>query len=178
VMSARPRGLTLTEVVIVLAIAGLLIALVSEAISRSRNLARSAVCQSNLRNLAAGILTYRDEFKQLPSFNVPGSSLPERNYLFAITLASVLRVSPPAAVQQGGYTIAPPSVFLCPADRDAAKRVLRPDSYSYFPNDVASSWYEEGRPIIGDFVPFHWGKQNGASILELPPRLYDTLPLP
>jgi prepilin-type N-terminal cleavage/methylation domain-containing protein len=73
-------GLTLVEVLVTTVVVAILIALVSGAVSRSREQARIVTCQSNLRNLATGILTYRDENGPLQAFGAVTNNLPERNY--------------------------------------------------------------------------------------------------
>ncbi len=60
------RGITLIEVLIVLAIASLLMALLLPAISSAREAARRISCQSNLRQIGVGIASYESVHGVLP----------------------------------------------------------------------------------------------------------------
>jgi prepilin-type N-terminal cleavage/methylation domain-containing protein len=55
------RGFTLTELLIVIAIIAVLAALLLPAINLVRGMAKRAACSSNLRQLAAGIISYSTE---------------------------------------------------------------------------------------------------------------------
>ena len=55
------RGFTLIELLVVIAIIAILAALIFPTFGRSRNSARSAVCQSNLRQLAAAEALYLED---------------------------------------------------------------------------------------------------------------------
>lgn len=54
------RGITLVEVLIVIAIIGLLVALISPAIQMAREAARRTQCTSNIRQVGIGLTSYHD----------------------------------------------------------------------------------------------------------------------
>jgi prepilin-type N-terminal cleavage/methylation domain-containing protein len=66
-MSSRHRGVTLIELLIVVAIIGLLIQLLLPAIQSSRELARQTQCKNNLRQLAIATQSHIDTHKHFPS---------------------------------------------------------------------------------------------------------------
>jgi prepilin-type N-terminal cleavage/methylation domain-containing protein len=61
-----PRGFTLVELLVVIAIIGILVALLLPAVQAAREAARRAQCQSNLKNVALGVLNYESSNKILP----------------------------------------------------------------------------------------------------------------
>ncbi len=61
------RGFTLVELLVVIAIIGVLVALLLPAVQAAREAARAAQCQSQLKQLALGVLNYHDTLKHFPS---------------------------------------------------------------------------------------------------------------
>lgn len=70
------RGFTLIELLVVIAIIALLVGIMVPTLTRARELARSASCMSNLRNLGTGLAMYytaNNDFV-IPSFNMTGTA--------------------------------------------------------------------------------------------------------
>jgi prepilin-type N-terminal cleavage/methylation domain-containing protein len=59
-------GFTLVELLVVIAIIGILVALLLPAIQAARESARRTQCQTNLHNVALGLLNYHDSQKSFP----------------------------------------------------------------------------------------------------------------
>ncbi len=65
-LKKRNRAFTLIEVLVVVAIIALLVAILIPTLSKARRQARRVVCASNLHQIAIGLLTYREQYKEYP----------------------------------------------------------------------------------------------------------------
>src|SRR5262245_12425139 len=59
-------GFTLVELLVVIAIIGVLVALLLPAVQAAREAARRMQCQSNLKNIALGVLNFHDAHNYFP----------------------------------------------------------------------------------------------------------------
>ncbi len=64
------HGFTLVEMLVVIAIMGLLIAMILPAVQASRASARRTKCQNNLRQIGLALINYNDRMQALPSGSI------------------------------------------------------------------------------------------------------------
>lgn len=75
-LQALRHAFTLVELLVVVAILAVLAALLLPALSRARQTADSAVCQSHLRQIGIGMSLYLDEFGAYPRYLTPWNGQP------------------------------------------------------------------------------------------------------
>lgn len=120
----RSAGFTLIELLTVIAIIGILAAIIIPTVGKVRQTAKKAQCASNLRQLALGVLLYADENKgTLPRTNydqsTPGS--PNLTHWFAQIRNYVGKTGTDASnVTTGGVT----ALFQCPIDTTKVQNQL------------------------------------------------------
>lgn len=84
------RAFTLIELLVVIAIISLLVALLLPSLSKAKNVARTVVCLTNLRQLAIGCHVYAEDYKHFPiEYYLDGSS----NQYWKGTLAQSMGLS-------------------------------------------------------------------------------------
>lgn len=66
-MQLRERGFALVEVVVILAVIGILLAILLPAVQMARESARKISCQSNLRELALAVKVHHDTHRHFPT---------------------------------------------------------------------------------------------------------------
>ena len=110
------RGVTLVEVIVVLAIVGLLLALLVPAIQSSRNAARRIECANHLRQLGLAFANYHDAYSALPlSTNWPvGNGCPGESLISR--LFPYLGINNLCDLMRSDVTTLP--LLMCPADSE------------------------------------------------------------
>ena len=143
---SRCRGLTLVEVLAVIAIIGLLMALLMPAMNQARELGRKAACNNNLRHIGSASALHLERHGTFPSggFSTaeasnlirPAAGFAERqpgnwtyNLLPFIELEDLHARSETTAGFNTISSVCPPA-YMCPTTRHA----LTPDATSYSGN--------------------------------------------
>ena len=163
-------GFTLLELLIVIAIMGVLMGLLFPSVRRVRAQAHLAACQNNLRQIGAALLIYEDDH---------GGMLPDRittgNFFFRMRpglvseaekgalpetygLAAVLHGIRPGQDLSGGlpkakYLPADSDVWVCPSQTEFMKGLGNTYAFSNAPG--LSAWNRPMRAAKGDGV-FAW----------------------
>ncbi len=114
--NARLRGLTIIELMIVLAVIVIILALLLPAVQSARERAREAVCQNNLRQIHFCLSQYLEANKKLPPRPVQGEVggwmieilpfLEQQNLKNKVSMG--MRISDAAEFHQ------PPPLYICP----------------------------------------------------------------
>ena len=131
----RSRGFTLIELLVVVAIIALLVSILLPAVGRARELAKRAICTSQLKGLSSAFAIYRSENHDLfpltsNAYQIPGGTFTTTDNAgqggaFADYPNSQLGTAP----QQAFWaliirTLSQEKVFVCPSTSDSvAKRV-------------------------------------------------------
>ncbi len=72
-MKRKRKAFTLIELLVVIAIITLLVSILLPAIQRARDLAKQAVCRTNLRGIGTALATYQTTYKSYPFIRNPSS---------------------------------------------------------------------------------------------------------
>jgi type II secretory pathway pseudopilin PulG len=133
------RALSVVELLVVLAIIGLLLGLLLPAVQITRERARETVCKNNLHQINTALTHYAEVHKKLPVRNTPGLTggwtvelLPfvEQQSLMQSIVIGVPATSVAAPLYQ------PPQIFRCPrrtALDNLSENVLWPGNYILVP---------------------------------------------
>jgi prepilin-type N-terminal cleavage/methylation domain-containing protein/prepilin-type processing-associated H-X9-DG protein len=162
----KQRGFTLIELLVVIAIIAILAAILMPVFARAREKARTASCQSNMKQLALALAMYVQDYDEMtPADTRLPTTLP----------APPL---PPATTETWALTLIQPyiknrQVLKCPSDPAARMRsdglfgALPPGDTgaSYFPTAATPTGTATGSDAGGAWGICRW---NGLSIAEVP----------
>ena len=169
-------GFTLVEMLVVIAILGVLAALLLPAFSRAKARARNAACLSQLRQLGIATRMYADDNNnRLPAAEL----LPSMPVDPKVPLPRICDVLNPLLGRSNPGTNESANVFKCPAD-NAGRFLEEGSSYQWntalngHRNDETESLASEGRFIIVQVGPEGTVQTNGTFKLRFEPT---TTPL-
>ena len=89
-LRSRATAFTLVELLVVVAIIGVLVALLLPAVQAAREAARRTQCTSNLKQIGLGMLNYESSRKHFPPGQFKPAGLTEKRVAFLVRLASTL----------------------------------------------------------------------------------------
>lgn len=189
-MNRKPLGFTLVEVLVVIAIIGLLVALLLPAVQAAREAARRMQCSNNLRQLGLAMHNYHGALNSFPpGFMVRGhlTGTTPGGWAWGVFLMPFIEQSPLRdKLSPTRYTLAqvindpkllpmlqtPLSVFRCPSSRIGPLR-----THQGYPNPkVASANYTCCRGFFNFSGATHLAKaNNGVFYGESGTRVQDVL---
>ncbi len=134
------RAFTLIELMVVVAVIGLLVGILMPALGNARTQARRAACSSNLRQIGMGLQIYlsgnHDRFPYASFMPSVGPFPLDREK--PIRIADVLK-----------YNVEIPETFHCPGDNSGDDRPDPNVGLTYFQSEGSSYEYRTVRPNIG-----------------------------
>jgi prepilin-type N-terminal cleavage/methylation domain-containing protein/prepilin-type processing-associated H-X9-DG protein len=124
-MTVKNNGFTLMEILVVMAIIGILAALLLPGLSRAREKAKQAVCMNNLRQIGIAFSLYCSDYEEyFPAAEDPVNTLPSYWLWMGRGWRRFL------APYFGRKTSSLDSVLYCPSDRTAPQN-WESTSYAY-----------------------------------------------
>lgn len=167
----RPRGFTLLELLVAVAIIAVILGLILPAIQAARESARRIQCQNNLRQLLIGLHNYENTYRLLP----PGRGAPIPKvfsafphllpYLESLTLFRQIDFSQPPVDFNVGSTLYSGAVnahvaattiptFLCPSDGAGPRIVGLPTGATNYSACAGSGGKDNGTLVSADGLFF------------------------
>ncbi|MGC4003779.1 MAG: DUF1559 domain-containing protein [Pirellulales bacterium] len=151
-MRRRANGFTLVEVLVVIAIIGVLIALLLPAIQAARNAARKSQCLNNLKQIGVATHNYSDSAKSILAHNSNTYSYYSWNALL-LPYVEEIGVSRQYNLKQNWWqsasgsknraiTSTPIPLFQCPANPEPNRQV-------YNVHDIVDFWYSGPTDYVG-----------------------------
>jgi prepilin-type N-terminal cleavage/methylation domain-containing protein/prepilin-type processing-associated H-X9-DG protein len=173
------RGMTLIEMLVVIAIIGVLIALLVPAVQKVREAANRAQCGNNLHQVALGVHQFHDAQHQLPTNRWYGRALsgptqPNWSWLSKILpyieQDNIYRTGnvPTATLLQSGVMADQITLFLCPSDdsswngprSDAGNLIGVPVGQTNYKGVAGANW---GDDLLGIGANFSTDWRNAGT---------------
>jgi len=144
IASDRRRGLTLVELLVVIAVIGILMALLLPAVMRGRDASRKAACANNLKQLGSAVQQFHSRLGSMPPYW--GSMSRQGGSLYGAWLLHLL----PDLEQQALYDSLPVSTSVprLRQVKDVLVSPAQPASPDYHPGD----WIEEPQTVTEQVV--------------------------
>jgi prepilin-type N-terminal cleavage/methylation domain-containing protein len=140
----RSKGFTLIELLVVIAIIAILLSILLPSISKARELARRAVCKTNLRGYITAFVIYQDAFNRYPSFGSKDDdpiASPTRHETLAKMIANNKDSNTQPLFLLHTYSGMELAQFGCPSDEDF-QTVQEHQGSDYDPDEFGfESWY-------------------------------------
>jgi type II secretory pathway pseudopilin PulG len=157
------RGITLVELLVVVALAGIMVALLLPAVYSAQTAARQASCTQNLRQIGLALFNYESVNDVLPMSQVRGAGRGNGHSVFTAILPYIEQASlyngynfdlENYAVDNQTVVRSRVSTFLCPENPDVenfdARDVRFPDSRSSFAKAHYGANWGGGRGFRGE----------------------------
>ena len=149
----RQLGVTLIELMVVLAIIGILLALLLPAVQAARERARETVCKNNLHQLNLGIVVYYEIHKKLPAPSQPGLiggwTIDVLPFVEQKTLSESMQ-SGLALEAASEFHLRQPRIMRCPKREDldnVAEREMYPSHYVFVTRDRRKNYLISDAPV-------------------------------
>lgn len=149
----RQLGVTLIELIVVLAIIGTLLAFLLPAVQAAREHARETVCKNNLHQLNLGIIGYYEIHKKLPAPSQPGLiggwTIEILPFVEQKTLSESLQ-SGLALEDASEFQLRQPRIMRCPKREDTdnvAEGEMYPSHYVFVPRDRRKNYLISDAPV-------------------------------
>ncbi|MBN1555559.1 MAG: type II secretion system protein [Phycisphaerae bacterium] len=139
------RGFTLIELLVVIAIISLLVSILLPSLTKAKDLARTVVCQTNLRSIGYLVALYLDDNENIfPNMKDESSCASHQEWQLQTWQYKLMR-----------YNDGDGKVFDCPAN-EASNR-MQP----YAPSDYSiNRQYQWGIPTVTMETPKQWGNKT------------------